>query len=61
MEKTVERATELLESLLKGEKVSRWSVHIHRRAIMRLVREEEKYKSLEWEVQDLIDSAKESL
>lgn len=54
------KAEQLLEDLDQGKSVSRWDVHIQRRSI-RLFLREERFKHLEYKVQDLIDSAKESL
>jgi len=43
------------------EHVSRWDVYRNRKQIRELIQREEIYKELEYEVEDLIDSATESL
>lgn len=51
---------QLLMDLNKGKKVSRWEVMRNRPAI-KLFLQEEKYKHLTEQVNDLLESAKESL
>ena len=55
-----ERPYELLNALLEDKSVSRWDISIWRKELRRIIREEEKYNTLHWRVEELIESANES-
>jgi len=61
MSEDQQKAEELLGKLMRNEHVSRWDVYRNRKQIRELIQREEIYKELEYEVEDLIDSATESL
>jgi len=55
------KAELILGKLMRNEHVSRWDVFRNKKQIRLLIQREEIYKELEFEVEDLIDSATESL
>jgi len=61
MSEDQQKAEELLGNLMRNKHVSRWDVYRNRKQIRELIQREEIYKELEYEVEDLIDSATESL
>lgn len=55
-------AIEILDKLQRNEQVSRWTIFSKRRDLRRILSFEHNYSDdVIWEVEDAIDSAKESL
>ncbi len=56
------RPQELIDKMNRDEHVSRWDVFHYRKAIRAIIRDNPStYGHLEYEFEDLVDSAKESL